>query len=129
MNEIRTVAGRPLPLGMHRVGESYNFAVFSRHATGLSLLLFNPDEDIPSREFRLDPLVNRTGDVWHIGLIGAHDDQTYALRLDGAFAPENGHRFDPTQLLLDPYASSVVERADGRFRAGRARKASAPAAR
>ena len=50
-------------------------------------------------------------------MIGAHEEQTYALRADGPFAPEEGHRFDSRQLLLDPYASGVVERPDGRFRA------------
>jgi pullulanase/glycogen debranching enzyme len=38
---LRTGPGEPLPLGLTRVGEGFNLAVFSRQATGVSVLIFS----------------------------------------------------------------------------------------
>lgn len=52
----------------------------------------------------LDPLMNKTGDVWHVLLKGDFKDMLYGYTLDGKFSPENGHYYDSSRILLDPYA-------------------------
>ena len=60
-------AGLPLPLGAEEKGAGVNFAVFSRNASRVRLELFDHAEDgAPARVIDLDPLRNRTGDVWHV---------------------------------------------------------------
>jgi len=54
--EVQAVrSGAPLPLGAHMRGNGVNFAIFSRHATGVRLDLFDRAEDTaPSRSIILD---------------------------------------------------------------------------
>ncbi len=54
------------------------------------------------------PLPTRTGDVWHGHLPGAQAGMVYGLRAHGPWAPQQGHRFNPHKLLLDPYAREVL---------------------
>ena len=103
-----TGGGEPLPLGMTETRDGFNFAVFSRHATGVSLLLFNGMDDRPLASIPLDPVRNRTGDIWHVGLSDDVRGKSYGLRVDGPWAPEQGDRFDPTTVLLDPYATALI---------------------
>jgi glycogen operon protein len=107
--EVQSVrSGVPLPLGAHRRGDGTNFALFSRHATGVRLDLFARSEDVsPSRTIILDPARNKTGDIWHVWLEGVGPGQLYGYRVAGPVAPEHGHRFDPDRLLLDPYATAI----------------------
>ena len=55
-------------------------------------------------QISLDPLTNRSGDVWHVFLKGDFEDMLYGYKFDGKFSPEEGHYYDPSQILLDPYA-------------------------
>jgi len=98
-----------LPLGAHLRGGGINFAIFSRHATAVSLLLFDDGQwhKSPS-EVALDPRVNRTGDIWHLWVAGIGPGTRYAWRVDGPYAPEQGDRFNRNRLLLDPYAPALV---------------------
>ena len=99
-------SGAPLPLGAFREGDGVNFALFSRHATAVWLELFDDPEDAaPSRRIELDPIGHRTGDVWHVWVRGLAPGQFYAYRVDGPYRPQEGHRFNPHKLLLDPQAS------------------------
>ncbi len=105
---MRTSPGRPLPFGATPNRDGTQFSVFSRHATAVSLLLFDSAEDTrPSREIALDPRLNRTGDIWHVHADGAGPGTCYLYRVDGPNEPEKGHRFDPNKLLLDPYVKAV----------------------
>jgi isoamylase len=104
--------GQPLPLGMTATCDGFNFAVFSRHASRVSLLLFDGMEAEPSTVVSLDPIRNRTGDVWHAALGRELKGKSYALRVDGPWAPEQGHRFDSRALLFDPYAASLIASSD-----------------
>ena len=100
--------GHPLPLGATIHDRHVRFSVFSRHATRVWLMLFDhPDDDTPSLEFELDPLVNRTGDIWHIDLYGAGEGQLYLYRMDGPYKPEQGFYFNPNKGLIDPYARGL----------------------
>ena len=100
--------GRPQPFGVSNMAGGVNFAVFSRHATALSLVLFRPGGLEPFMEFPFDPKINRTGDVWHIflqGLVTGFEYGYRAARNSGEGSPV--HRFDNQQVLLDPYARAV----------------------
>ncbi|MFN0171602.1 MAG: glycogen debranching protein GlgX [Bryobacteraceae bacterium] len=101
--------GWPLPLGatLHRDG--INFALFSRHATSVALVLFYPGDIESLVEFPLDPVVNRTGDIWHALITGIDPGIQYGYRLDMQPNPNPRiHRFDPAKILIDPYARSIA---------------------
>ncbi|MGQ9630193.1 MAG: glycogen debranching protein GlgX [bacterium] len=107
--KIRTSPGNPLPLGATLKGDGTQFAVFSRHATRVWLLLFaNPKDSEPIYEIEFNPKLNRTGDIWHIQVDGVGEGQLYLYRVDGPYKPEEGHRFNRNKLLLDPYAKAVT---------------------
>jgi glycogen operon protein len=78
-------SGAPLPLGAHTRGYGVNFAIFSRHATGVRLDLFDRVEDAsPARSIILDGARNKTGDVWHVWLEGIRPGQLYGFRIASA---------------------------------------------
>ena len=53
--------GRSSPLGATPSPDGVNFSVYSKHATGFELLLFDAVDDAkPSRVVRLDPSTQRT---------------------------------------------------------------------
>jgi isoamylase len=94
--------GDPFPLGATWDGGGTNFSLFSENATKVELCLFDADD----REQRVE-LTERTAFNWHgyLPLIGP--GQRYAYRVHGPYAPEQGHRFNPAKLLIDPYAKSI----------------------
>jgi glycogen operon protein len=101
--------GRSAPLGATPSSNGVNFSLFSRHATGVQLLLFDEVADAKAaRVVRLDPAVNRAYYYWHVFVPDLRPGQLYAYRVEGPFDPANGLRFDPTKLLLDPYARGVA---------------------
>lgn len=98
-----------MPLGATVDETGANFAIFSRHATRVWLVLFDrPEDGIPSHEFELDPAVHRTGDIWHIHLSNVGHGDLYLYRMDGPYRPEKGHRFNRYKPLLDPYARALT---------------------
>ena len=107
----RVSRGRPKPLGATPDGSGTQFAVFSRHATLVSLLLFEHEDDLsPCAEVVFDPARHRTGDIWHLYLEGIGPGQLYLYRVDGPYDPENGHRFNHNKVLIDPYARATTGR-------------------
>lgn len=56
-----------------------------------------------TEEIPLDVATNRTGNVWHVFVKGDFKAMLYGYKFDGKFSPEEGHYFDPSQILLDPY--------------------------
>jgi len=101
--------GSSAPLGATPSPNGVNFSVFSRHATGVQLLLFDAVDDTkPVRVVRLDPSANRTYHYWHVFVPGLRPGQLYTYRVEGPFDPPSGLRFDPTKVLLDPYGRGVV---------------------
>lgn len=95
--------GKPEPLGATWDGGGTNFALFSENATGVELCLF----DEPGRETRL-PLIDRENHVWHGYLPDIKPGQLYGFRVYGHHEPEQGHRFNPAKLLIDPYAKAIA---------------------
>jgi glycogen operon protein len=104
---IRTARGRPVPFGASQRQGGLNFAVFSRHARKVHLVLFKEGYEEPIGEIPLDPVINKTGDVWHILVWGLPADILYGYRVDGPFDPKAGHRFNADQVVLDPYAKAL----------------------
>jgi len=102
-----TMPGTPLPLGVHLDRHGARFALFSRHATAVSILLFASSESEEYIEIELDPKLNKTGDIWHIWIAGIREGQLYGYKVDGPYQPEQGHRFNKNKLLLDPYAKAI----------------------
>src|SRR5258708_26854007 len=58
--------GQCRPFGATPRADGVNFAIFSRHAHSVYLILFEEGHDEPFAEIGLDPSRNKTGDVWHI---------------------------------------------------------------
>jgi isoamylase len=102
---MRTRPGSPYPLGATWDGEGVNFAIFSQHASSIELCLFESETSI--KELIRIPLVERTNRVFHIYLPDVRPGQLYGYRVDGPYAPEQGHRFNVNKLLLDPYAKAI----------------------
>jgi isoamylase len=94
--------GRPFPLGATWDGGGTNFALFSEHATGVELCLFDHEDN----ETRIT-LTRRTAHNWHCYVPEVGPGQRYGFRVEGPYAPEEGHRFNSSKLLLDPYAKSI----------------------
>jgi glycogen operon protein len=102
--------GRALPLGAVPTEGGVNFAVFSRHATSISLLLFESGEPgSPFEEIRLSKQKNRTGDIWHCHIKGLKAGAFYLYRADGPYIPEKGLRFNFNKALIDPYAKALTD--------------------
>jgi isoamylase len=104
---ISTAAGRPLPFGVTRGVNGHNFALFSKNARRVILLLYTDPGREGLAELTLSPDRNRTGDVWHVLVTDLPTRFLYAYQLDGPWQPENGHCFDPTKRLLDPYVKAI----------------------
>lgn len=56
-----------------------------------------------SEEVPLDPVTNKSGDVWHVFLKGDLSDVLYGYKFDGKFSPEEGQYYDSSRIVLDPY--------------------------
>ena len=104
---FRTGRGSPRPFGAWRTPDGVNFALFSRNARSVHLVLFLEGREQPFCEIPLDPVRNKTGDVWHVFVFGLPAAMLYGYRVDGPFAPKAGHRFNPKVVLIDPTARSL----------------------
>ena len=100
-----TWPGRPFPLGATWDGRGVNFALFSEHAEKVELCLF---DDSGRREIQRIPIGERTDQVWHCYLPEARPGTLYGYRVHGPYQPDQGHRFNPHKLLLDPYARDMT---------------------
>ncbi len=98
--------GSPYPLGATWTGQGVNFALFSENATGVDLCLFeDPRQPTEARRLRL---TEHTDQIWHCFIPDLRPGQLYGYRVYGPHAPERGHRFNASKLLLDPYAKAVT---------------------
>ena len=104
----RVWPGEAYPLGATWDGKGVNFALYTEHATKVELCLFDSADDEQER-LRI-PLPEQTDEVWHCYLPDVTPGQVYAYRVHGPYEPENGHRFNPNKLVLDPYAKEIVRR-------------------
>jgi len=102
---MRVWPGNSYPLGATWDGKGVNFALFSEHATGIELCLFDT-VDTDKETYRI-PLTEHTDQVWHAYLPEVLPGQLYGYRVHGPYTPEQGHRFNPNKIVLDPYARSI----------------------
>ncbi|PUZ12352.1 glycogen debranching protein GlgX, partial [Cronobacter sakazakii] len=98
-------AGCSYPLGANYDGEGVNFAIFSAHAERVELCLYDPSG---KNEIARLTLPEYTHEVWHGYVPGLQPGALYGYRVHGPYDPENGHRFNPNKLLVDPYARDLV---------------------
>jgi isoamylase len=107
-DQFEIARGQPLPLGATAIRGGINFSMFSKHATEVSLVLFVPDQIEHLAEFPLDARYNKTGDTWHACVRGVDPGIEYGYRVGMSGNPNPlVHRFDPSKILLDPYAHSL----------------------
>lgn len=106
--------GAPFPLGVTWIegSRAYNFALYSRHAESVTLLLFaEANFAVPIVQRRLDYLKNKSGRVWHcripISEVGEAHYYAYSVTGPTPQGPFEWHQFDPSKVLLDPYAPTV----------------------
>jgi len=92
-------------LGANYDGEGVNFALFSAHAERVELCLYDPSG---KHEIGRMDLPENTHEVWHGYVPGLQPGTLYGFRVHGPFDPENGHRFNPNKLVIDPYARELV---------------------
>lgn len=122
---LKVRPGRPFPFGAYSVPGGINFSIFSRHATYCSLVLFEkgarePFAEIPFRGAFLkadsgEPAWGefRIGNVFTMMVFDLDQENIeYGYRMDGPFPRvKKGDpgvlRFDPTKVLLDPYAKAI----------------------
>jgi glycogen operon protein len=100
--------GRPYPLGATYDGAGTNFAVFSEVADRVDLSLVGDDGTE-----QLVQLTEVDGFVHHGYLPGVQPGQRYGFRVHGPYNPAEGHRCNPSKLLLDPYAKAIDGQIDG----------------
>ncbi|MCA9062454.1 MAG: glycogen debranching protein GlgX, partial [Planctomycetaceae bacterium] len=97
--------GKPYPLGATWDGQGVNFALYSENATQVELCLFdNPQDEC---ETACILLTEQTDLVWHAYLPDIRPGQLYGYRVNGPYDPHQGHRFNKSKLLLDPYARAL----------------------
>src|SRR6266542_7870 len=112
MNQWSAIEGTPAPLGATWIAaeQAYNFALYSRHATSVTILLYAEDNlQRPVHFVRLHHLVNKSGPIWHcrVPMAALRNAHYYTYIVEGPDDETAGHRFDNQKLLLDPYAKAV----------------------
>jgi isoamylase len=101
--------GSPFPLGATPVSDGVNFAVYSKSAAEVFLLLFDTPDGPPTDVIELR---DHEKFIFHTRVKGLKAGQLYGYKARGEYRPEWGLRFNDSKLLLDPYAKSVT----GKFR-------------
>ena len=96
--------GKAYPLGATWDGNGVNFALFADNASGVELCLFD-NSDGKEEKIKME---HRSYQIWHVYIPNLIPGQLYGYRVHGRYEPENGHRFNPNKLLLDPYAKSIA---------------------
>ncbi|CAK9149037.1 unnamed protein product [Ilex paraguariensis] len=114
---LKVFPGHAYPLGVSELESGINFAIFSQHATSVILCLLLPERgehelfDGGMIELTLDPQANKTGDIWHICVEDlSRCNVLYGYRMEGPRGWHQGHRFDSSVILIDPYATLVEGR-------------------
>ncbi|MGY3215062.1 glycogen debranching protein GlgX [Mucilaginibacter sp. HD30] len=97
--------GAAFPLGATWDGNGVNFALYSENATFVELCLFQHVDD--ELEYLKIPVTEHSNLIWHVYLPDVKPGQLYGYRVHGPYQPENGHRFNPNKLLIDPYAKAI----------------------
>ncbi|KAL3644237.1 Iron-sulfur assembly protein 1 [Castilleja foliolosa] len=116
-HRFEVFSGYPTPFGATTRDGGVNFSIFSSNASAATLCLislsdFSGLQKRVTEHIALNPVINKTGDVWHVFLKGDFEDMVYGYKFDGIFSPENGLYFDSSKVLIDPYGKAVVSRGE-----------------
>jgi isoamylase len=104
--DIEIWPGKSFPLGANWDGKGVNFAIFAENAEKVELCLFKKENgQKETARIKLPEYINK---VWHGYIPKLKPGQLYGFRVYGPYDPNNGHRFNPTKLLLDPYAQAIA---------------------
>ncbi len=101
--------GRPYPQGATWDGTGVNFALYSESAERVELCLFLQRD---STDCETIEIKERTAHVWHCYLPNVQPGQLYGYRVHGPYDPNQGLRFNPSKLLIDPYATAITGQVD-----------------
>jgi len=105
--EYKLRPGKPFPFGATLAPGGVNFSVYSSHATSCSLVLFEKGAPEPKAEIPF-PDEFRIGNVYSMIVFDLDIEAIeYGFRLDGPWDPQEGHRFDKSKILMDPYAKAI----------------------
>jgi isoamylase len=112
LDEWERLEGGPSPLGVRWIAENqaYNFAIYSKYAEHVTLLLYGEhDFAAPLLSIPFEFPRNKTNRIWHVRVPAAMAEgaRYYGYRVFGPFNPDKGQRFDDQKILLDPYAIGV----------------------
>lgn len=107
---MKEYKGSPKPLGASQIKKGINFALFSKHATKVTLII---EQNNQTLAFHLDPKTNRTGQIWHILIADLNPLFTYSYQLDGP--REMPYFFHPRVKLIDPYAKCLNSKTSWAF--------------
>ncbi len=96
--------GHPYPMGATWDGIGVNFSLYSETATAVELVLFDHPDQPPAATFAI---TEKTGPIWHGYLPSLRPGQLYGFRVHGPYVPQQGFRYNPHKVVLDPYAKSI----------------------
>ena len=101
--------GMPIGFGAILQPNGVNFSIYSKDAEEVNLVLFESENaKEPSAVIKLDPVKNKTGNVWHIFIEGLKPGALYLYKVDGPYNPPQGLRFNKNKYLFDPYAKAFT---------------------
>ncbi|MFO0560376.1 MAG: glycogen debranching protein GlgX [Polyangiales bacterium] len=93
------------PLGATLTDDGALFCVHSRNATGVELCLFDHEESVEHTRIPME----RGADFTYVARVASvRAGQLYGFRVHGPFDPARGHRFDPSKVIVDPYARAIA---------------------
>ena len=99
--------GKPFPFGATLIPGGVNFSIYSSHATACTLVLFNKHESETMAEIAF-PDAFRIGNVYSMIVFDLdYENIEYGYRFDGPNNFSEGHWFDKSKILLDPYAKII----------------------
>jgi len=99
--------GRPFPFGATLIPGGVNFSIYSRYATACTLVLLKKHQQEPFAEIPF-PDEFRIGNVYSMVVFDLdYENLEYGYRMDGPFNPSEGHWFDRSKILIDPYAKII----------------------
>ena len=90
--------------GLRRTATGISATLFSEHAEAVSLCIFA--DDLQTETARL-PLTRGQNGWWALNWEQAPECFAYGFRVDGPYAPADGHRFNVHKLLADPYTKAL----------------------
>jgi isoamylase len=96
--------GYHYPLGVYLDDDGVNVAVFAEHADHIDFVLV----DELGNEQEAYALIDYEDFTFHGRVPGVRAGQRYGFRAHGKYEPENGLRYNPNKLLVDPYARAIA---------------------